>query len=191
MRGECLSFLLRFCPPFLDFNQQPSHCKPASLTSRPLLHMHMARLTSSWADMNCSISFCTHDSLFFSILVEMYINYFRVIVSEEIDMDLFMKPATKQAANSLIYHTLPSELYNLEQSFPTIVIFAVEGKQLSAFVVILPSRPGSVFVANPHGLLALTATLHTTHATLSLLVLIILLTHKSRRMLEAKSLCLI
>lgn len=68
----------------------------------------------------------------------MYATYFKIIVSEEIDMDLFMKPGSKQAANILIYHTSPSQPHNLEQSFSTIVGFASEGKQSSVLVVIPP-----------------------------------------------------
>lgn len=48
-------------------------------------------------------SFC----VLFSILPEMFVNYFKIIVSGEIDMDLFMKPGSKQAANILICHAVP------------------------------------------------------------------------------------
>lgn len=49
---------------------------------------------------------CTPQVLL-SIFPTMYVTYFKIIVSGGIDMDLFMKQRSKQAANMLIYHTVP------------------------------------------------------------------------------------
>lgn len=99
-----------------------------------------------------------------SISLEMYVSDFQMRVSAEIDMDLFMKLDSKQAANTFIYHTVPHSR----------VIWSNHFSQLSSSL-----QKVNIAVIPPWGpRLFSRAHMFTQHAAAALLVLITLLTHR-------------
>lgn len=91
----------------------------------------MYKITSEFVLSIWHLIYRKHDCL---LLLQTHAIHIKIIVSEVIYMDLFMRPRCKQAANVLIHHTFPgSRTINSNHPSRLFVCLGSEGKQWLLF----------------------------------------------------------